>query len=76
MGEGYVGIDYRTRRGLELLESYEGSENYSLFGVINRTLTGMGRRRLRFHILHPFREKSAIQKVQSAVQELMEKDSS
>ncbi len=73
MGEGYVGIDYRTRRGLELLESYEGSENYSLFGVINRTLTGMGRRRLRFHILHPFREKSAIQKVQSAVQELMEK---
>ena len=71
--EGYVRIDYRTRRGLELLESYEGSERYSLFGVINRTLTGMGRRRLRFHILHPFREKSAIQKVQSAVQELMEK---
>ncbi len=71
--EGYVRIDYRTRRGLELLESYEGSERYSLFGVINRSLTGMGRRRLRFHILHPFREKSAIKRVQSAVQELMEK---
>ncbi|MCX8059820.1 MAG: MutS family DNA mismatch repair protein, partial [Aquificaceae bacterium] len=69
--QGYVRIDYRTRRGLELLESYEGSEAYTLFGVINRTLTGMGRRRLRFHILHPFREKSTIERVQEAVEELL-----
>ncbi len=71
--EGYVCIDYRTAKGLELLESYDGIEKYSLFGVINRTLTGMGRRRLRFHILHPFREKSTINKVQGAVEELYNK---
>ncbi|MDW8293892.1 MAG: DNA mismatch repair protein MutS [Aquificaceae bacterium] len=73
--EGYVGIDYRTRRGLELLESYEGSESFTLFGVMNRTLTPMGRRRLRFHILHPFREKAMVERVQEAVEELLKEDS-
>jgi len=71
--EGYVRIDYRTARGLELLESYDGSERYSLFGVINRTLTGMGRRSLRFHILHPFRDKETIERVQEAVEDLIDK---
>lgn len=71
--EGYLRIDYRTAKGLELLESYDGLEKYSLFGVINRTLTGMGRRRLKFHILHPFREKKAIERVQRAVEELYNK---
>lgn len=72
-GEGYVRIDYRTAKGLELLESYDRLERYSLFGVINRTLTGMGRRRLKFHILHPFREKAFIEKLQNSVEELLEK---
>ncbi len=72
-GEGYVRIDYRTRRGLELLESYEGREDLSLFGVINRTLTGMGRRRLKFRITHPFLKEEDIKKVQQAVEELTEK---
>ena len=71
-GEGYVRIDYRTRRGLELLESYEGREDLSLFGVINRTLTGMGRRYLKFRIAHPFLREEDILKVQRAVQELVE----
>ncbi|MFN3977002.1 MAG: MutS-related protein, partial [Aquificaceae bacterium] len=71
--EGYVRIDYRTARGLELLESYDGSDRYSLFGVINRTLTGMGRRRLKFHIIHPFRDKETIEKVQDSVEDLIEK---
>ncbi|WP_448587507.1 MutS N-terminal domain-containing protein, partial [Thermocrinis sp.] len=70
-GEGYLRIDYRTRRGLELLESYEGREDLSLFGVINRTLTGMGRRRLKFRISHPFLRKEEILKVQQAVEELL-----
>ncbi len=69
--EGYVRIDYRARRGLELLESYEGREDISLFSVINRTLTGMGKRRLKFHILHPFRSREKILKVQSAIEELI-----
>ena len=70
--EGYVRIDYRTRRGLELVESYEGGERYTLLGVMDRSLTGMGRRRLKFHILHPFRERSAVERVQRAVKELTE----
>lgn len=70
---GYVRIDYRTRRGLELIESYEGRIDLSLFGVMNKTLTGMGKRRLRFHILHPFAQREQILKVQDAVQELTEK---
>lgn len=69
-GEGYLRIDYRTRRGLELLESYEGREDLSLFGTINRTLTGMGRRLLKFRITHPFLREEDILRVQEGVEEL------
>ncbi len=68
--DGYLRIDYKTRRGLELLENSEGREDLSLFGVINRTLTGMGRRTLKFRILHPYADLRMIKKVQSAVDEL------
>ncbi len=42
--EGFVRIDLKARRGLELLESTEGRRDHSLMGVIDRTLTGMGRK--------------------------------
>ncbi len=71
--EGYVRIDYKARRGLELIESWEGREELSLFGVIDRTLTPMGRRKLKFHILHPFRKREKIEQLQSAVEELKNK---
>ncbi|NPA41417.1 MAG: DNA mismatch repair protein MutS [Aquificae bacterium] len=70
--EGFVRIDLKARRGLELLESIEGTKEQTLFGVLNETLTGMGRRRLRFHILNPFREVSKIRQVQEAVEELFQ----
>ncbi len=69
--EGFVRIDLKVRKGLELLESIEGRKDHSLFAVLDRTLTGMGRRRLRFHILNPFRSVQKIRKVQSAVEELV-----
>ncbi len=69
-GEGYLRIDYRTRRGLELLESYDGREDLSLFGVINRTLTGMGKRLLKFRITHPFLREEEILQIQEGVEEL------
>ncbi len=72
--EGFVRIDLKARKGLELLESLEGRKDYSLFRVLDKTLTGMGRRRLRFHILNPFREVSRIEKVQKAVEELVRKN--
>jgi len=71
--EGFVRIDLKVRRGLELLESIEGRKDYSLFGVLDKTLTGMGRRRLRFHILNPFRDIGRIREVQDAVEELFRK---
>ena len=70
--EGFVRIDLKARRGLELLESVEGRKDHSLFGVLDRTLTGMGRRRLRFHILNPFRDVKRIRKIQEAVGELVQ----
>ena len=70
--EGFVRVDLKARRGLELLESVEGRKDQSLFGILDRTLTGMGRRRLRFHILNPFRDTRRIRKVQEAVEELVQ----
>ncbi len=75
INEGYVRIDLKARRGLELTESIEGSKAHSLLGVMDRTLTGMGRRRLRFRILNPLREVSKIKPVQDSVQELLDKPS-
>ncbi len=70
--EGFVRVDLKARKGLELLESIEGRKDQTLFGILNKTLTGMGRRRLRFHILNPFRDTRRIRKVQEAVEELVQ----
>ncbi len=69
--EGFVRIDLKARKGLELLENIEGRKDHSLLGILDHTLTGMGRRRLKFHIINPFREVSRIESVQSAVEELV-----
>ncbi len=69
--EGFVRLDFKAVRGLELIEGSEGRKDLSLFGVIDRTLTGMGRRRLRFHILNPFRSTAKIRRVQEAVEFLV-----
>ncbi len=68
--EGFVRIDLKARKGLELLESLEGKKDQSLFGILDRTLTGMGKRRLRFHILNPFRTIKRIRRIQEGVREL------
>jgi len=69
--DGFVRVDLKARKGLELLESMEGRKDQSLFGILDRTLTGMGRRRLKFHILNPFRDTKRIRKVQEAVEDLV-----
>jgi DNA mismatch repair protein MutS len=71
--EGYVRIDLKARKGLELLESLEGRKDHTLLSVLDRTLTGMGKRRLRFYIQNPFRSVSRIRRVQGAVEELVTK---
>ena len=71
VNEGFVRIDLKARKGLELTESIEGNRSYSLLGVMDRTLTGMGRRRLRFRILNPFRDVNRIRLVQESARELV-----
>ncbi len=51
---GYVVIDGNTQRNLELVSSIaEKSKRGTLLGVLDRTLTSMGGRKLRQWILHP-----------------------
>ncbi len=69
--EGFVRVDLKVRKGLELLESIEGRKDHTLFSVLDRTLTGMGKRRLQFHILNPFRHRERIERIQEAVEELV-----
>ncbi len=74
VGEIYAKIDLKAQKSLELLESLEGKKAYSLYGILDRTLTGMGRRRLRFHIVHPYKDINRIRETQSAVEELVKDD--
>ncbi len=71
--EGFVRMDAKAIKGLELIESIEGRKDFSLFSVMDRTLTGMGRRRLRFYLMHPFRNIKRIREIQEAVEELKER---
>ena len=74
VGEIYAKVDLKAQRALELLESLEGKKSYSLYGVLDKTLTGMGRRRLRFHIVHPYKDINRIRKTQDAVEELFQNE--
>ncbi len=68
--EGFVRMDAKAIKGLELIESIEGRRDQSLFSVIDRTLTGMGKRRLKFYLMHPLRSKERIKEIQEGVEEL------
>jgi len=66
----YIRLDYSAQKHLELVQANEG--NVPLIKVINRTLTGMGKRRLKFFILHPLKDIEQINLRQQAVKELVE----
>ncbi|WP_457627647.1 DNA mismatch repair protein MutS [Persephonella sp.] len=69
----YIRLDYSAQKHLELISANEG--NVPLIRVIDRTLTGMGRRRLKFFLLHPLKNPQLIKERQEAVEELV-KDTS
>jgi DNA mismatch repair protein MutS len=57
----YTGIDESTQRNLELVKNLrEGDPRYSLLEVMDESRTAMGRRLLRWRILHPLRDLAAI----------------
>ncbi|TCW61382.1 DNA mismatch repair protein MutS [Treponema sp. J25] len=59
--EDFVAIDEASQKNLELVQNQrEGDSRYTLFEVLDHTKTSMGKRLLRWRILHPLREKSAI----------------
>jgi DNA mismatch repair protein MutS len=66
----YLALDYTTLRHLEILEPlhHDAPRNASLYGVINRTVTPMGARRLRDWLSQPLAVVEPIRRRQEAVQ--------
>jgi DNA mismatch repair protein MutS len=77
----YVTIDAATRRNLELVRSLRGEDQKAtpaggtLLGVVDRTRTAMGGRRMVQWILQPLRDVDKINARLDAVEELLQKNS-
>ena len=57
---GHLTLDAATRRNLELFETLSGERRGSLLGVLDRTRTPMGARRLRDWLLYPLVDPAEI----------------
>ena len=70
----YLALDYATLRHLEILEPlrHDAPRNASLYGVVNRTVTPMGARRLRDWLSQPLAAVEPIRRRQEAVQAFIE----
>lgn len=55
-------LDGSTIKNLELLCSYDGTKEFSLFGVVDKTRTALGSRQLKEWILQPILSKQTIEK--------------
>ncbi|MDR2019356.1 MAG: DNA mismatch repair protein MutS [Treponema sp.] len=59
----YVGIDESSQRNLELIRNLRDMEGrFSLLETMDETKTAMGRRLLKWRILHPLRQVEAVNK--------------
>jgi DNA mismatch repair protein MutS len=68
---GYVVLDGNTQRNLELVESLaDKSKRGTLLGVLDRTLTSMGGRAMRYWVLHPLLDVPALRQRLDAVETL------
>src|SRR2546429_2121194 len=65
----YVMLDAATQANLELVES-RGARNTSLLAVLDRTVTPMGGRRLRWWILQPLRNLHELERRQQMIADL------
>jgi len=70
----FLALDYTTLRHLEILEPlrHDAPRNASLYGVVNRTVTPMGARRLRDWLSQPLAAVEPIRRRQEAVQTFIE----
>ncbi len=70
---GFVVLDTNTQRNLELVETMRDRRRKgSLLGVLDRTLTSMGGRKLRHWVLHPMVDTAAIDARLDAVEALFD----
>jgi DNA mismatch repair protein MutS len=68
----FLVLDASTQRNLELTENlFDRRTDGSLLAVLDRTVTGMGRRRLKFWVLHPLLSSADIARRQEAIAELI-----
>jgi DNA mismatch repair protein MutS len=67
LGE-FMALDAATRRNLELTETLRGNNKNSLLGILDKTVTPMGKRLMRQWISQPLLDLEAIRKRQSGVE--------
>ncbi|MFH0792410.1 MAG: DNA mismatch repair protein MutS, partial [bacterium] len=66
----YMVLDYTTQRSLELVQNLHSADRSgTLLGVLDRTVTAMGGRRLREWMLRPLKSREAIEERLGAVDE-------
>ncbi|MEX0449857.1 DNA mismatch repair protein MutS [Spiribacter sp. 221] len=73
--EAAITIDAASRRNLELETNLSGGGEYTLAGILDTTVTGMGSRALRRWINRPLRDQAALRERQSAVAALLDRGS-
>lgn len=56
----FLEMDFFTRRNLELTRTFSGEKKGSLLSVLDRTVTAIGGRLLRFRLSYPLRNKESI----------------
>ena len=67
-------LDVHTRRHLELFEDSQGNPAGALIGLLDRTATGMGARRMREWLARPLRDHDALAARHQAIGELRERE--
>lgn len=67
----YVMLDAATQTNLELVES-RGTRNTTLLAVLDRTITPMGGRRMRWWILQPLRNLHELERRQQMIADLLQ----
>jgi len=69
----YLKIDSKTASNLELVSNIRDRQGKdSLFGLINKTRTAMGHRKLYFDLLHPLTDKEELKRINLAVKAIRE----
>ncbi|PVV12770.1 MAG: DNA mismatch repair protein MutS [gamma proteobacterium symbiont of Ctena orbiculata] len=69
--EQSVIIDAATRRNLELVHSLSNQPQYTLAGIMDRTVTAMGSRMLRRWISQPLRQREAVARRHATIEVLL-----